>query len=1120
MVAMRLNRSNPAPYWLTISAIALACFLSAYGAFKALDLGIEASPIWFPAGIGLAALLLYGQRVWVGITLGTFLFAASLGVPVWVAILAALGSTLEAIAAQQFLQWAGFDRSLKRISDTICFLALAVILAPTLNATSNTLLGCMAGLQPWNHFAAHWWTIWLGDGMGILLVTPLLLTWLGRPLPPELTPQHLKQRWHREATFRFQVVALIIWAGLLIGVSGIVFTCASKTAIAHYPLEYLPFPLIMWAALQLGQRATVFSSLVVSAIAIWGVVQDAGPFMAKTDGDIRQAVLLLQTFVGVMMMTALVLAAAVAERQQSEERFRAIFEGAAIGIGLDSLDGRILESNPALQSMLGYSREDLSHMTFADFTHPEDLAADVELFSEMVAGKRDSYQIEKRHFQRGGQEVCVRLTNSLVRDLQGNPVFTIGMVENITALKRAQEQIQRYADIVKRMQIGLLVWQLQDLDQIDSFTLVECNPAARTMLQITASPEELLGRRMIEVFPALMDTAFPKLYADVIRSSKVRDLGEIRYADNNVPEGIYATKAFPLPDNCVGVIFENITDRKQAEEALHQSEARFRVVAETAACAFMVYQGNRLRYVNPAAAVITEYSQEELLAIDFWNLAHPDFRAVVRERGLARQRGEAVPNRYEVKIITKSGKERWVDIIAGMVYFEGQPAALATAYDITDRKQAEAQLRFAAERERLLAEISSRIRSSLNLEEILNTTVAEVRRFLHVDRVFISHLSDTGCCRAVAESVDPQWSSVLGWRLDDCQAVAEIRRLFCDRIRVINDTEQVEKTPFLTEYYRRCQVKAGMGIRLMLEGQVFGVLIANQCSAPREWQPFEIDLLQQLATQVEIALQQSQLYQQVLTLAASLECQVEERTLELQERMQELQQINQVKDLLLHAVSHDLRTPMQGMLMVLNNLLRKCGDPVSVPRSMVECMLKSSENQLQLLNSLQEQQNHTPPPVLQSFAWEPTSLAEALQTSLAGVEAQIVKNQATILNQITPDLPLVKASGSALKQVFEQLLTNALKHNPPGLTITLNATITDAHWIHCTIQDNGIGMSRSQCDRLFHLYIRGIDNRHLTGIGLGLHRCQRLIQQYGGQIGVDSTPGQGSIFWFTLSIAE
>ncbi|MGI0488005.1 PAS domain S-box protein [Pantanalinema rosaneae CENA516] len=1116
---MRLNRFHPIRYWLIISAIALTCFLSAYGTFKTLDLGIEASPIWFPAGIGLAALLLYGQRVWVGITLGTFLFAMSLGVPWWVAILAAFGSTLEAIVAQKLLQCVGFDRSLKRIPDTISFLALAVIFAPTLNATTNTLLGCVSGLRSWSQFASNWWTVWLGDGMGILLVTPFLLTWVGRPLPPDLTLRRLKRRWQTEAAFRYQTLALLIWAGLLIGVSSIVFTCASKTAIAHYPLEYLPFPLIIWAALQLGQRATVLSSLVVSSIAIWGVVQGAGSFMAKTNGDTRQAVLLLQTFIGVMMMTALVLAAAVAERQQSQERFRAIFEGAAIGIGLDSLDGRIVESNPALQSMLGYSREELAHMTFADFTHPDDLAVDVELFSEMVTGKRDFYQIEKRHFQRNGQEVAVRLTNSLVRDIQGNPVFTIGMVENITDLKRAQEQIQRYADIVKRMQMGLLVWQLHDLDQVDSFTLVECNPAARTMLHITAPIADLVGHRMADIFPVLMETAFPKLYAEVIRSGKVRDLGEIRYTDHQVPEGIYATKAFPLPDNCVGVIFENITDRKQAEEALQQSEARFRLVAETAACAFMVYQGNRLRYVNPAATTITEYSQEELLSIDFWQLAHPDFRAIVQERGLARQQGAAVPSRYEIKILTKTGKERWVDMNAGMVYFEGQPAALATAYDITDRKQAEAQLRFAAERERLLAEISSRIRSSLNLEAILNTTVAEVRRFLQVDRVFISHLSDTGCCRAVAESVDPQWSSVLGWRLDDGNAVAEIRHLFSDGIRVVDDTEQVEKTPFLAEYYRRCQVKAGMGIRLMLEGQVFGVLIATQCSAPRQWQPFEVDLLQQLATQVEIALQQAHLYQQVLTLAASLECQVEARTLELQERMQELQQINQVKDLLLHAVSHDLRTPTQGMLMVLNNLLRKCDDPIAVPRGMVECMLRSSENQLQLLNSLQEQQDCTAAPSIPDPAWEATNLSDALQASLVVVEAQIVKNQATVLNQITPDLPAVKANGNALKQIFEQLLTNALKHNPPGLVITLNATISEDQMLYCTIADNGIGMNRAQCDRLFHLYIRGLDNRHLTGIGLGLHRCQRLIHHYGGQIGVDSTPGQGSIFWFTLPIA-
>ncbi|MDX2232728.1 MAG: PAS domain S-box protein [Leptolyngbyaceae cyanobacterium bins.349] len=810
-------------------------------------------------------------------------------------------------------------------------------------------------------------------------------------------------------------------------------------------------------------------------------------------------------------------------RQQyrsQERRFQRIFEGAAIGIGLDSLSGNILESNPALQAMLGYQQEELARMTFSEFTHPDDLATDVELFNAMISGRRDSYQVEKRHLRKDGKPLWVRITNSLVRNQQGAPQYTIAVAEDITQLKQAQDRVQLYGDIVKRMQIGLLVWQLPDLNDVNSFRLMECNPAAQEMLQVRGELADLLGKPMKQVFPDLIDSAFPKIYADVVRSGKERDLGEVRYGDTCIPLGVYAIKAFPLPDRCVGLVFENITERKQAETALQQSEARFRVVAETASCAFLIYQGNHLKYVNPAAEQITGYGREELTAIPFWELAHPDFRELVRDRGLARQRGEAVPTRYEIKILTKSGQERWVDMTAGTALLYGKPAALATAYDITERKAAEAQLQMAANRERLLSETALRIRGSLNLEEILNTTVAEVRKFLQADRVFVAQFAPSGVCRTVAEAVDSDWSSVLGWEADPC-SVEDVRQLFQrDGVRVINDTTQVEQTPFLKEYYDRCQVRAGMGVPIMLNGEMFGVLIVNQCATPRQWQPFEIDLLQKLGTQVEIAIQQGQLYQQLRMLASNLECQVEERTQELRQRMQELQQLNQVKDILLHAVTHDLRTPVHGMLMVLNHLHSKCDESVSVPRSVLERMIESSDRQLSLLNSLME--NHTGNPCPnRTLVRERIYLSCVAENALASLEAQIQENQATIVNHIPRDLPAVNADLSRLQFVLENLLVNALKHNPPGRTITLNATLQtndNGSTATCSVTDDGVGMEADQCDRLFQLYVRGLDNHRLTGIGLGLHRCQQIIAAHGGTIQVESHPGHGSNFWFTLPL--
>ena len=304
-----------------VGAIALACFASAKLAFLLMNLDVAASPVWCPAGIALAALLLYGRRVWPGVTLGMFLFGLSLEIPWMVAAIAAIGNTLEAIAGCGLLQRWGFRPALRTVRDVLGFVALAVILAPIVNASIHTLSLAIAGQEPIDGFGVHWWKIWLGDGMGILVFTPLLLSWLGRSLPPLPPFAVLVRKWQHLA-FRQRVVEVVCWAVLLLGVSWTVFQSTRQTSIAYYPLEYLPFPIIVWAALRLGQRGTVLGSLVVSSIALWGVAERSGPFLAKSSGDVTQAVLLLQTFICVMTTMALVLAASVAERQQAEDLLR------------------------------------------------------------------------------------------------------------------------------------------------------------------------------------------------------------------------------------------------------------------------------------------------------------------------------------------------------------------------------------------------------------------------------------------------------------------------------------------------------------------------------------------------------------------------------------------------------------------------------------------------------------------------------------------------------------------------------------------------------------------------------------------------------------------------------
>jgi PAS domain S-box-containing protein len=161
---------------------------------------------------------------------------------------------------------------------------------------------------------------------------------------------------------------------------------------------------------------------------------------------------------------------------------------------------------------------------------------------------------------------------------------------------------------------------------------------------------------------------------------------------------------------------ENITDRVEAEKALRESEEKFRVLAETAPAAIVVYQDEKFVYVNPAAVRLFGYGESELLGMNFWEWAHPDNRTMVMDRGKARQRGEQVPIQYEQRFVNKSGEVGWVMVSAGAITYRGNPAGIATFIDITGTKRTEERIHAAlAEKVVLLKEVHHRVKNNLQI---------------------------------------------------------------------------------------------------------------------------------------------------------------------------------------------------------------------------------------------------------------------------------------------------------------------------------------------------------------------------------------------------------------------
>lgn len=261
----------------------------------------QVSAVWPPTGIALAAILIFGHRIWPGIWLGAFMANATANEPIVTACGIALGNTLEAVVGARLLRWAGFDKSLERLKDVLGLIVLAACVSTSISATIGVTSLTWGGVQPWSNFASLWSVWWLGDAMGNLVVAPVLLTlaiWF---------PFRSLRRTAEAAALAFGLVAV----GL------IVFNGPRPTDSAHYSFVYTIFPFVIWAALRFGQQGTTIVTCVASVFAICGTLHGVGPFGS---GPTQDRLMSLQAFLGIVAVTGLLLAATLAERRRDQER--------------------------------------------------------------------------------------------------------------------------------------------------------------------------------------------------------------------------------------------------------------------------------------------------------------------------------------------------------------------------------------------------------------------------------------------------------------------------------------------------------------------------------------------------------------------------------------------------------------------------------------------------------------------------------------------------------------------------------------------------------------------------------------------------------------------------------
>jgi signal transduction histidine kinase/integral membrane sensor domain MASE1/ActR/RegA family two-component response regulator len=283
---------------IAILALAVVYFLA--GKFG-LSLAIEhpsASAIWPPSGIALAALLLWGYRIWPGVFLGAFLVNITTEGGLAITLAIASGNTVGALAGAWLINhFANGRKVFERAKNIFKFVLLAALTSTAVSATIGVTSLTAGGYASWDRYPAIWFTWWLGDIAGDLLIAPLLVIWLTQPYP------NLKLRRIFEAA---SLLLSILSIGYIVFLSGVA-----------RGLEYVLILPLLWAAFRFGQRGAVTAAFLTSAIALAGTVQGIGPF--ATAGP-HEALLHLQGFTGTLAMAALVLAAVISERMRAEQR--------------------------------------------------------------------------------------------------------------------------------------------------------------------------------------------------------------------------------------------------------------------------------------------------------------------------------------------------------------------------------------------------------------------------------------------------------------------------------------------------------------------------------------------------------------------------------------------------------------------------------------------------------------------------------------------------------------------------------------------------------------------------------------------------------------------------------
>jgi PAS domain S-box-containing protein len=799
--------------------------------------------------------------------------------------------------------------------------------------------------------------------------------------------------------------------------------------------------------------------------------------------------------------------------RENEERLRAIFSQAAVGMAIASLDGHFLETNAKFSQILGYSPTELQQMTFIDITHPDDLVRTRDNTRRLLAGEISDFVYEKRYLRKDGATVWSLTTVTLLKDSAGQPRRFIGVIEDITQRKQAELEQARLTDILDK--------SLNEIYIFDAETLRFQYVNRGALLNLGYSREAMHGMTPLDLKPAFTEASFREMVRPLLKGEKEKHIFRTihrRFDSSDYPVEVHLQVAAHAGQRVFLAVVLDITERKKAEEALRRNETELRALADSIPqLAWMAHPDGHIFWYNRRWYEYTGTSFEQMQGWGWQSVHDPEILPRVVERWKASIRtGE--PFEMEFPLRGADGEFRWFltrvhplrDTAGSVLRWFG------TNTDVDQVKQVREALRDETRILELLNNTGTTLSSKLDLQTLVQTVTDAA-----------TQLSGAKFGAFFYNVLNAEGESYMLYTLSGAPRAAFEKFGLPRNTPVFNPTFRGEgplRSDDITRDPRYGKMPPHHGMPpghlpvcsylavpvTSRSGEVIGGLFFGH-PEPGVFTERHERIILGVAAQAAIAIDNARLYE-----AAQTAAEERKQLLESERAARaEAERTNELKDLFLANLSHELRTPLSAILGWSQVLRSRDADDADL-RQGLEAIERGARMQTQLIEDLLDMSRITSGKVrLDIQPVEPVAFIEAaMETIRPAADAKGIRLE----KLLDPAAGPISGDPGRLQQIVWNLLSNAIKFTPKAGKVQVVLERVNSH-IEISVADTGIGIKPGFLPHLFERF-RQADastTRRHGGLGLGLSIVKHLVELHGGTVRAKS-PGEGCGTTFTIHL--